>query len=52
MRENRTKKNKDDDYKTTGKRIIREGRTFIDVIAMHEVLVDSLSIESMDDVNQ
>ena len=46
------KKNKDDDYKTTGKRIIREGRTFIDVIPMHEVLVDSLQVESMDDINE
>ena len=46
------KKNLDDDYKTTGKRIIREGRTFIDVIPMHEILVDSLSVESMDDINE
>jgi hypothetical protein len=46
------KKANDDDYKTTGKRIIREGRTFIDVIPMHEVLVDSLSVESMEDINE
>ena len=38
------KKPLDDDYKTTGKRIIREGRTFLDVIPMHEVLVDSLAV--------
>jgi hypothetical protein len=46
------KKSTDEDYKTTGKRIIREGRTFIDVIPMHEVLVDSLAVESMDDINE
>ena len=46
------KKPLDDDYKTTGKRIIREGRTFIDVVPMHEVLVDSLAVESMDDINE
>lgn len=46
------KKPDDDDFKATAKRSIREGRVFIDVIPMHEVLVDSLSIESMDDVNE
>lgn len=46
------KKPGDKDYKTTGKRKIREGRTFVDVIPMHEVLVDSLSVESMEDINE
>ena len=46
------KKPSDTDYKTTAKRTIREGRTFIDVVPMHEVLVESLAVESMDDVNE
>lgn len=46
------KKTDKEDFKTTGKRIIREGRTFIDVIPMHEVLIDSLAVESMEDINE
>ena len=46
------KKNEDDDFKATGQRIIREGREFIDVIPMHEVLIDSLAVESMEDINE
>jgi len=42
----------DKDYKTTAKRKIKEGRVFVDVIPMHEVLIDSLAIESMEDVNE
>lgn len=46
------KKPDDTDWKATGTRSIREGRTFIDVIPMHEVLVDSLAIESMEDIHE
>lgn len=45
-------KEDDKDFKTKGKRIIREGRTFVEVIPMHEILVDSLSVESMEDINE
>ena len=45
-------KDNDDNFKAKGKRTIREGRTFIDIIPMHEVLVDSLAVESMDDINE
>ena len=42
----------DAEFKAKGTRSVREGRTFIDVIPMHEVLVDSLSVENMDDLNE
>ena len=42
----------DSEFKAKGTRSVREGRTFIDVIPMHEVLVDSLSVENMDDLNE
>lgn len=42
----------DSDFKTTGTRSIREGRVFADVIPMHEVLIDSLSVESMEDISE
>lgn len=45
-------KPEDDDFKVQGTRKIREGRTFIDVIPMHEVLVDSLAVESMEDISE
>jgi len=35
-----------------GKRIIKEGRCFIDCIPMHEVLVDNYNAETMDDINE
>jgi hypothetical protein len=45
---------KDDkeDFKVKGTRKVCEGRTFVDVIPMHEVLVDSLAVENMDDINE
>ena len=45
-------KPEDDDFKVQGTRKIREGRTFIDVIPMHEILVDSLAVESMEDISE
>ena len=45
-------KPEDDDFKVQGTRKIREGRTFIDVIPMHEILVDTLSVESMEDISE
>ncbi len=42
----------DDTFKAKGTRSVKEGRTFIDVIPIHEVLVDSLSVESMEDINE
>lgn len=42
----------DDNFKAKGTRKICEGRTFIDVIPIHEVLTDSLSVESMNDINE
>lgn len=42
----------DNNFKAKGVRTVREGRTFIDVIPMHEILVDSLSVESMEDINE
>lgn len=46
------KKPSDKDFKANAKRSIREGRVFIDVIPMHEILVDSLAVESMEDINE
>ena len=40
------------DFKASGTRTIREGRVFVDVIPLHEVLVDSLSVEEMSDINE
>ena len=46
------KKPTDKDFKVTGKRTIREGRTFVDIVPMHEVLVESLAVESIDDIHE
>ena len=46
-----TKENQDD-FKTKATRIVHEGRTFMEVIPMHEVLVDSLAVENMEDVTE
>lgn len=37
---------------TKGKMLIKEGRPFITSVPMHEIFVDSLYVESMDDVNE
>ena len=42
----------DDNFKAKGTRTIREGRTFIDVVPMHEVLTDTLAVENMEDINE
>ena len=42
----------DKDWRAKGTRKIYEGRTFIDIIPIHEVLTDTLSVESMDDINE